>query len=380
MTTDSIPAHLRDQAEAYASDPHQAAMDWFAQAKLGLFLHYGLYALHAKGEWGMYNQTMDLAGYEKLADRFTAENFDADFITDLACKAEAKYVNITTKHHDGFCLWDSANCSFNSVNSLARRDLVGELAERCAAKGLGLFLYYSYALDWHHPWFFSLDYFDRARPQYETPPAEYLFRRPEDFRKYIDDVHAQLAELLTGYGPVAGVWFDPEMAYHAQADMFPIDETYALIRKLQPHALIAFKHGATGQEDFAAPEGRGTPLLEKIRNRIGEEAAEHARRAWAMHEGKRGEICDTLSWSWGYHENNDANHIGPDEVCAKLAEAWRRNCNLLINTGPLADGSIPQPDVETLTELGRRIRAGEIATDGSTAAFGQTLPPSTPIE
>ncbi len=287
MTNAPPPAHLKDRADAYAADAHQAAMDWFAQAKLGLFLHYGLYALHGKGEWGMCNQTINLAEYEKLPDRFTAENFDADFITDLACQAQAQYVNITTKHHDGFCLWDSAACSFNSANAAARRNLVAELAEQCAAKGLGLFLYYSYALDWHHPWFFSLEYFDRVRPPYATPPASYLFRQPEDFQKYIDDVHVQLTELLSNYGPVAGVWFDPEMAHHAQADLFPLDETYALIRKLQLHARIAFKHGATGTEDFAAPEGRGASLLEKIRSRIGEEAAEKVAKAWAMHDGKR---------------------------------------------------------------------------------------------
>ncbi|MFP4105697.1 MAG: alpha-L-fucosidase [Phycisphaerae bacterium] len=374
-----VPAHLEKLASEYAENPHTAAMKWFRNAGLGLFLHYGLYALHGKGEWGMYNQAMDLGEYEKLAERFTAEKFDADFITDLACQAEAKYVNFTTKHHDGFCLWDSDNCAFNSANSAAGRDLVGEMAGQCRAKGLGFFLYYSYALDWHHPWFFSLDYFDRARPPYDHPEPHYLFRKAEDFRRYIDDVHAQLTELLTNYGPVAGVWFDPEMAYHAQKDLFPLSETYALIRKLQPHALVAFKHGATGEEDFAAPEGRGLPLLEKIRDRIGEKEAEEAQRAWDAHKDKRGEICDTLSFSWGYHEKNDENHIGPDEVMSKLAEAWRRDCNLLINTGPLPSGAIPEPDVKTLREVGRRIRSGEIpgAADGD--AFGSTLPPSAPI-
>jgi len=375
-----VPAHLQNHAELYARDPHAAALAWFREAGLGLFMHYGLYALHGKGDWGMYNQIMPLPEYERLAERFTAERFDADFITDLACEAGARYVNITTKHHDGFCLWDSRTCSFNVVNSAARRDLVAELADQCHRKGLGLFLYYSYALDWHHPWFFSLDYFDRARPPYEQPEPSYLFRERDDFQRYIDDVHTQLTELLTDYGPVAGVWFDPEMAYYAQEDLFPVDETYALIRRLQPHALVAFKHGVTGTEDFAAPEGRGMPLLAKIRSRIGEEAAQRAQRAWAGNEGKRGEICDTLAFSWGYHEKNDATHIGPDEAAAKLAEAWRRDCNLLINTGPLPDGSIPAADVATLTELGRRIRAGEIASDEDTRdAFGSSLPASAPI-
>ncbi len=126
-------------------------------------------------------------------------------------------------------------------------------------------------------------------------------------------------------------------------------------------------------EDFAAPEGRGTHLIGKIRSRLGEVAAGRALQAWAVHEGKRGEICDTLSWSWGYHERNDSTHIGPDEVAGKLGEAWRRNSNLLINTAPLPDGSVPEPDVATLTELGGRIRAGDIP-EGDADAFGDSLP------
>jgi len=327
----------------------------------------------------MYTQAMPLNEYFRLADRFTATAFDADFITDLALEAEARYINLTTKHHDGFCLWDSPSCAFNTANSAARRDLVGELAEQCQKKKLPLFLYYSYALDWTHPYFFSLAYFDRARPPYVKPEPCYRFQKTDDFRRYIDDAHAHLTELLTNYGPVAGVWFDPEMAFHAQRDLFPLNETYALIRKLQPHALIAFKHGATGDEDFAAPEGRGAPLIEKIRERIGDEAAAIAERTWASLSDRRGEICDTLSWSWGYHENNDTNHISVDEAAAKLAEAWRRNCNLLLNTGPLPSGAIPEPDIATLRELGRRIRMGHITPDGATGAFGHTLPSRTPI-
>ncbi len=377
MTT-TPPPHLSAHADAWAVDPRAAARAWFHTADLGLFMHYGIYALHGQGDWGMYNQAMPLPEYERLAEDFTADAFDADGITDLACAAEARYVNLTTKHHDGFLLWDSANCGYNAANSAARRDLVGELAEQCRTKGLGLFLYYSYALDWHHPWFFSRDYFDRARPDYPEPEPSYRFRRREDFRRYIDDVHAQLTELLTGYGPIAGIWFDPEVAYHAQPDLFPVAETYALIRRLQPHALVAFKHGATGDEDFAAPEGRGAPVIEKIRSRLGEEAAARASAAWERNRGKRGEICDTLSWSWGYHDRNPANHIDADAAAAKLGTARRRDCNLLLNTGPEPSGAIPAPDAATLRELGRRIRAGEIP-DGDADAFADSLPASAPI-
>lgn len=183
--------------------------------------------------------------------------------------------------------------------------------------------------------------------------------------------------MLTNYGPAAGVWFDPEMAYFAQPDMFAMDETYELIRRLQPHALIAFKHGATGNEDFAAPEGRGAPVLEKIKARIGENAAERAQHAWAANEGKRGEICDTMAWPWGYHEKNDETHIDADQVLEKYVEAQRRNCNLLINTAPLPAGGIPDKDIRTLREVGRRIREERLPnqTRGFKAFDGETSAP-----
>ena len=372
MTT--LPVHLTGFADQYQINPRAAAQAWFAEAGFGLFMHYGLYALHGQGDWGMYNQAMPLAEYERLAERFTAERFDADFITDLACEAGCRYVNLTSKHHDGFLLWDSANCPYNSMHSAARRDLVAELAEQCRRKGLGLFLYYSYALDWHHPWFFSLDYFDRARPRYPSPEPSYRFAKAEDFQHYIDDVHAQLTELLTNYGPLAGLWFDPEMAYYAQPDLFPLAKTYALIRRLQPHALISFKQGASGDEDFAAPEGRGLPMVEKIRSRLGEATLQRAQNAWEAHKDKRGEVCDTLSWAWSYHHNNPDHHISVDEAMAKLAEAWQRNCNLLLNTGPEPDGAIPAPDIATLREMGRRIRAGDLPQPSGEKISTGTLP------
>jgi len=108
-------------------------------------------------------------------------------------------------------------------------------------------------------------------------------------------------------------------------------------------------------------------------------AALRARAAWDKLSDHRGEICDCLSFSWGYHERNDANHVGPDEATAKLAAARARDCHLLINTAPLPDGSIPEPDAATLAELGRRIRAGEIPTGDPDAAFGETLPTIAPI-
>ncbi len=364
-----VPAHLAGYKDAYARDPREAALAWFADAGLGLFLHYGVMSVHGFGDWGMYTQAMPLAEYDTLIDRFTAEGFDAEAIGDVALEMGARYVNLTTKHHDGFCLFETEVTDFHAMRSPARRDLVGELAESCRTRGLGFFLYYSYALDWRHPWFFSREYFDRARPPYETPEPRYRFRKPEDFRRYIDDAHAHLRELLTHYGPVAGVWFDPVMAYLAARDLFPIDETYALIRSLQPHALISFKAGATGDEDFAAPERSGTLVMKKVADRLGAEAAAHHAQVVEKNRDKPNEICDTLSWSWAWHTRNEEVHATPDDILTKLAEAKRRGWNLLINSGPRPDGSLPPEDVATLREVGRRLRAGDVDFDALHARF-----------
>ena len=357
----TVPGYLSDYADLYQVDPHTAALAWFADAKFGLFMHYGLYSLLGRHEWVQYREAIPLAKYEKLQTQFTAEHFDADFITDLALDAGMKYVNITSRHHDSFCLFDSQVSDYTAVHAPCGRDLVAELAEQCARKGLGLFLYYSYALDWRHPYFYPREIFDIARPDYAEPEPRYLWRKDEDFAHYIDFVHTQVRELLTNYGPLAGIWFDPIMGYYARPDLFPIHETYAMIHELQPQALIAFKQGATGTEDFASPERvsperPGHSLADRVRERIGPEQAEVAARAWAGNKDKHNEICDTLQpGAWGYAQDDDGKHRTPDEVLHMLAEAQAQNCNLLLNTGPLPDGSIHPEDVKTLQEVGKRL-------------------------
>lgn len=355
MTT--IPSYLSDYADLYRLKPRAAARAWFADAKFGLFMHYGLYSLLGRHEWVMYREAIPVAEYEKLKAQFTAEAFDADFITDLALEAGMRYVTVTSRHHDSFCLFKSAVSDYTSIEAPAGRDLIGELAEQCAQKGLGFFPYYSYALDWRHPYFYPRNVFEMARPDYDEPEPRYKWEKDEDFQHYIDFVHAQIRELLTNYGPLAGIWFDPIMGYYARPDLFPIEETYAMIRELQPQALIAFKQGASGDEDFASPERHGHSMADRVRERIGDAEAEVAQQAWDGNKGQHNEICDTLQpGAWGYNQDDDDNHKGADEVMAMLAQAEGQNCNLLLNTGPLPDGSIHPEDVATLREVGRRLR------------------------
>jgi alpha-L-fucosidase len=356
----TVPSYLSDYTLTYKTNPKQAALSWFAQAEYGLFMHYGLYSILGRHEWVMYREAIPIREYEKLKDTFTAARFDADFITDLALEAGMKYVNITSRHHDSFCLFESKVTDYTSTESPAKRDLVAELAEQCQHKGLGLFLYYSYALDWRHPYFYPRSIYAIARPDYPQPEPRYKWKEDADFEKYIDFVHAQVTELLTNYGPIAGIWFDPIMGYYARPDLFPIDETYALIRQLQPQTLIAFKQGANGTEDFASPERYGHSLADRVREQIGEASAEVAQSAWNKNKTKHNEICDTLQpGAWGYTKQDDGKHRPSSEVLKMLEDAHARNCNLLLNTGPLPDGSIHPDDILILRKVGRRLNPSE---------------------
>ena len=319
--------------------------EWFRDAGFGLFMHYGLYSLLGRGEWVQYVEKIPLKEYEQLKGRFTAKHFDADFITDLALEAEMKYVNITTMHHDGFCLFDTKETGFNSVNSPARRDLVAELAQQCHKKHLGLCLYYSHGRNWRHPHAMTPEKYDEsARPDYETPEPTYAAGDDHDIRKYVAYCRGQVTELLTNYGHVANIWFDGWSTPKAGPwrTELCIPELYKTIRALQPECLISYKFGITGTEDFYAPE-YGWP--EHMPDEM-----EQVRRS-----GKPIEICHHIA-GWGYIKAEDGKHRGADSVMADLEYASGHSANLLLNTGPLPDRSIDRQDVKTLREVGERLR------------------------
>lgn len=350
-TKESVPKFLKGYDALYSEDPRKATLEWFKDAKFGLFMHFGLYSIPGEGEWIQLHKKIPVAEYAKLTNQFHAKNFDVDFITDLAMEAGMKYINITSKHHDGFALWPTKQNEFHVMNTPTKRDLIGELSEACNEKGLGLFLYYSYAADWKHPYFYSREAgWNNARPAYSTPQPEYKFEKDEDFRKYVDFVHAQLRELLQ-YQPLAGIWFDPIMGFYHRPDLFPISETYSIIRNTRPHMLISFKQGANGEEDFMAPERHGGA-------RVGEQF-EVAKIAYEKNQNKPKEICNTMQPkikgipgnNWGYNKHYDGQHLSTDNVKGLLEDARNINANLLLNVGPLPDGSFPQEDIHALKGL-----------------------------
>lgn len=335
-----IPSYLRGYEEIYAKDPRKAAVEWFRNARFGLFMHYGLYSLLGRHEWVQFRERIPVKEYEKLKDRFTAEKFDAYFITDLALDAQMKYINITTRHHDSFCLFETKETDFNSVNSPAKRDLVGELADQCRKKGLGLFFYYSHGRDWRHPHApnrHSDAQLGSARPAYDPPEPSYATGDDHDLQKYLDFMSAQIRELLTNYGPVAGIWLDGIASTRWHKEAFKAQELYDMVHDLQPQVLVSYKQGLLGTEDFFAPE--------------------RDRKDVQNPGGKPLEVCDTLQpKGWGYIKADDGKHKSPNFVMKMLANATYLNANLLLNTGPLPDSSIHPEDVRTLREVGKRIR------------------------
>jgi len=332
-----VPSYLADHESSFRAYPRETNLLWFQEAKYGMFIHYGLYSLLEKGEWVQLRDTIPVAEYALLKDRFTAEHFDADRITDIAINGGMKYITITSKHHDGFCLFQTEATDFNVMNSPCSRDLIGELYEACERKGLGLPYFYPRESGWAN-----------ARPAYTEPQPEYKYEKDSDFKIYVDFVHQQLTELLTQYPNIAGIWFDPIMGYYSRPDLFPIDSTYALVRSLSPHALISFKQGANGDEDFMAPERGGGA-------RVGQQF-EVARKVYELNKEKPREICNTLQpHAWGYNKAHDGNHKKADDIMQILEDARAINANLLLNVGPKGDGSFPEEDIRALEEAGKRI-------------------------
>ncbi len=356
-----LPRYLQGHATHLAEDPRAVNRRWFAQAGSGLFLHYGLYAQLERHEWVMHREAIPVADYERLAETFNPSAFDADLITDLALEAGMGYITFTTCHHEGFCLWDSQVEPFNSQR-VAGRDLFAELGEQCDRKGLGLFAYFTYALNWRHPYALTREHLlGSVRPAYPHGDPRYVLTTPEEWTQFWEWSLGCLGELCQRPYPVAGLWLDIIMAAYLMPEAVPVQQTYELIRRLHPYALVSYKQGATGDEDFAAPEFSLESKGDTFRSLGHHQAGARADLAWERNKGKHNEICMSLQkGSWGYAK--DLPHVDADTVWSNLAYAANNHCNLLVNVGPRPDGSIHPTDIATLKEIGRRRRSEGLPT------------------
>jgi alpha-L-fucosidase len=302
----------------------------FQDAKFGMFIHWGVYSVLGDGEWVLHNRKLKLNEYERLPRFFDPEQFDAQTWVALAKAAGMKYITITSRHHDGFAMFDSKVSDWNIVQRTPyRKDPLKMLADECHRQGIKLFFYYS-QLDWHNP-----DYYPRGVTAWDNG-------RPDhgDWSAYLDDyMDGQLRELLTNYGPVGGIWFDG-MWDKSDAD-WHLPKTYALIHQLQPAALIIPNHHQTPRpgEDVQTFErdipGQNTAGFNT--NYVSDQLPL--------------ESSNTLNDSWGFNIG-DRKYKSPEELEEMLVRAAGYNSNLLLNIGPMPNGEIQQEFVDRLHAVG----------------------------
>jgi alpha-L-fucosidase len=308
------------------------ARQWFQNARFGMFVHWGVYSQLGQGEWVMQNREIPVPTYEWLATTFNPVRFDARAWVSLAKEAGAKYITITSRHHDGFSMFHTAATKYNIVDwTPFKRDPMKELADECHRQGLKLFFYYS-QLDWHNP-----DYWPRGRTGLKTG-------RPEQgsWPRYLDFMDTQLTELLTQYGSIGGIWFDG-MWDKPDAD-WRLPRTYALIHRLQPSALIVPNHHQaplpgedvqTFEQDLPGANTAGFNTRE-----IGSLPLETSL---------------TMNDSWGFNIT-DHRFKSERDLIGYLVRAAGNDANLLLNIGPRPDGTIQPQAVERLRDMGRWLK------------------------
>lgn len=291
---------------------------WFDEARFGMFVHWGLYSILGRGEWVMYQEKIPPDEYAGLADTFKPDKLGVSSWVDLAKRAGAKYMVLTTRHHDGFSLYDSKVNPFNSVRTAAKRDFVAEYVKACREAGLKVGLYYS-LMSWRHPAIFAGPLDD-----------------PSGWAAMVEETFSQVRELMSNYGKIDLLWYDGGFVprFHDCANIarhWRARELNKMVRELQPGILINNRSGTT--EDFRTPEQHISPLP----------------------SGCRWEACVTINRSWGYRKD-DCDFKSPGDIIQSLIRCSRYGGNLLLNIGPMADGTVQPECVERLETIGNWLR------------------------
>lgn len=291
-------------------------MEWFAHAKLGIFIHWGIYAVDGVSEsWSFYNKYLPYEQYMKQADRFTASKYDPKAWVQLIKESGARYTVITTKHHDGVALWDTKVGPLSTVkNTPAKRDLIAPFVKEVRKAGLKLGLYYS-LLDWSHPDYPNMT---RTETRYKDDPARW--------QKFVDFNFAQLRELNTTWKPDL-YWFDGDWEQTAEA--WNAKGIMQLLRSGNKNVIVNSR--IQGYGDYATPE-QGVPVVRP--------------------ESKYWELCMTMNDSWGY-QPTDTNFKTPYMLLRTFVDCLSNGGNLLLDIGPREDGTIPDEEVAVLKEFGR---------------------------
>ncbi len=307
--------------------------EWFRDARFGMFIHWGIYSMLANGEWVLEQKGLKEKEYQKLASGFYPSRFDADEWVRVAKDAGMKYICITSRHHDGFSMFDTKQSDYNIVQATPfKRDVIAELAEACRKAGMKLFFYYSH-LDWHRTDYVPLGTTGRRTGREMTGKWE----------DYLQFMNAQLTELLTNYGPVGGIWFDGW--WDKKEAPWQLEEQYALIHRLQPGCLIGNNHHQ------AVKEGEDFQMFEKDlpgQNVTGF-SGESVVGSLPL------ETCETMNNTWGYNIH-DCHYKSVRSIIHLLVKAAGNNANLLLNVGPRPNGELPAEAVAHLKEVGDWMR------------------------
>ncbi|QTH42497.1 alpha-L-fucosidase [Cohnella sp. LGH] len=312
----------------------------FLRSRFGMFIHWGLYSIPARGEWVRGNEKMSFEQYKVFFDEFDATRYDPRAWARAAKAAGQKYAVLTTKHHDGFCLFDSKLTDFKATNTPAGRDLIREYVDAFRAEGLSVGLYYS-IIDWHHPDYPG--YGDRIHPDRDNEAAK---DKPIDFDRYLDYMHGQVRELLTNYGKIDIMWFD--FSYDDMTgEKWRATELIRMIRSIQPDIIIDNRLG--GDIRAAEPEEYAGDFYspEQIIPPGGIVDVNGASIPW--------EACITLNDNWGYH-SGDREYKSAAQVIRTLVECVSKNGNLLLNVGPDAKGEVTRESLDVLGEVGEWLR------------------------
>lgn len=307
---------------------------WFTQDRFGVFVHWGLYSMAARQEWVMHHEQIPIETYERsYFQHFDPDLFDPGSWAEAAFKAGMRYAVITAKHHDGFCLWDSALTDYKAPNTLARQDLLRPIVEAFRRWGIRIGLYYS-LVDWHHPHYVL----DRNNGPYRNSSQLEELNRGRDQMKYADYLHGQVRELLTQFGDVDILWFDFS---YTQVDgpgkgnkEWRSAQLYQMIRELRPGIILNDRMDLPGSADVQPQEQAQT-------------------RQQPMVDGKpmKWEACQTLHTSWGYHREEAQSYRELPELLSTLIDTVSKNGNLLLNVGPTSRGILDPGALDRLAGL-----------------------------
>ncbi|MFN8431296.1 MAG: alpha-L-fucosidase [Spirosomataceae bacterium] len=348
--------HLGYSQNSYQPSPENLeARKWFQNAKFGMFVHWGVSSMLGNGEWVMNNRNIKVEDYKRLANGFYPHDFDAQKWVAAAKGTGMQYITLITRHHDGFSMWDTKQSDWKITNTPYGKDVVKQVAEECQKQGIKLFFYYS-LLDWY-----------RSDYQYETGKTGKGTGRSQksDWPSYVNFMKAQLTELLTQYGPVAGIWFDGhwdqldndhDKTLQSKVD-WKYDEIYALIHRLQPAALIGNNH------HLMPLPGEDFQMFEKDLpggNTTGFGGADISSLPL--------ETCETVNGAWGYNIT-DLNYKSTKSLIQYLVKAAGFGANFLLNVGPMPDGTIQPEFTKRLAEIGDWMKVYESTIRGTKGGF-----------